>query len=152
MFISYLQKLNREEMITYLKCLATIAAIDGRVHEKEREHFTRFMNVLDLSDDVKVQILDYFNNPPELRPLLKQVSNPHLKMLIMQDAYMMAYIDGEFHVKESRAIKEIIKLLEIKEHQMSRVEEWAKEGVDWYTKGEKLLEDAIFYQRIYKDL
>ena len=150
MFLSYLRKLNREEVITYLKCMATIAAIDGRIHEKERERFTKFMNILDLSDDLKVQILDYFNNPPELRTILPKPKNPYLKMLIMQDAYMMAYIDGELHVKESRAIKEIIKLLEIKEHQISRVEEWAIEGVEWQNKGEKLLEDSIFYQQIYK--
>ena len=150
MFLSYLRKLNREEIETYLKCMATVAAIDGHVHEKEREHFTKFMNILELPDNVKIQILDYFNNPPELRVLLPKMKNPYLKMLILQDAYMMAYIDGELHVKESRAIKEIIQLLEIKDHQVGRVEEWAKEGVDWYDKGEKLLKDSVFYQQIYK--
>jgi tellurite resistance protein len=149
MFLSYLRKLNREEVVTYLKCMATVAAVDGDVHEKEREYFTTFMNILNLDDTVKVEILDYFNHPPELRSMLPKIKNPHLKMLILQDAYMMAYIDGDFHAKESRAIKDIIKLLEIKENQADRVAEWAKEGVEWHNRGEKLLQDSVFYERIY---
>jgi len=116
MFLTYIRKLNREEVVTYLKCMSTVAAIDGNIHEKEREYFTRLMTILDIPDDTQIEILDYFNNPPELRQMLLNIKNPYLKILILQDAYMMAYVDGDFHKKESKAIEEITRLLEIKEN------------------------------------
>lgn len=151
MFLAYLQKLNREEVVTYLKSMATIASIDGEIHQKEKEYFTRLMNILSIEDELQVEIMNYFEQPPELRGLLMNIKNPHLKILILQDAYMMAYIDGDFKKVESRAINEIIRILEIKPGMVEKVSAWAKEGVKWQMEGEKLLESSIFYEKIYKD-
>jgi hypothetical protein len=70
-------------------------------------------------------------------------------MMILQDAYTMAYIDGDFHKNESKAILEIAKMLGVKEGLLNKVRDWALKGVEWHSQGEKLLQESIFYEKIY---
>jgi uncharacterized tellurite resistance protein B-like protein len=149
MIFSYLQKLNMDELTTYLKCIASIAAVDGKIHQREKDYLLQMLSLLNIPEMERTKVVDSIKNPPDLKVMLKGVKNPHLKVLILQDAYMISYIDGDFHKSESKAISEIIKIFEIKEGLVNRVKDWAMKGIVWQTEGERLLKESIFYERIY---
>jgi tellurite resistance protein len=149
MIPAYLHKLDHGEVTVYMRCVASIANIDGKIHPRERQYFMQILGLISLPDYMKANLEKELDRPQDIRSLLKDVKNPYLKMMILQDAYTMAYIDGDFHKSESKAILDIGKLLGVKEGLLSKVKDWAIRGVEWHSQGEKLLQESIFYERVY---
>lgn len=149
MIPAYLHKLDHGEVTVYLKCVAAIANIDGKIHARERQYFLEILGLISLPDYMKTNLEKELDRPQDIRSLLKNVKNPYLKMMILQDAYTMAYIDGDFDKSESKAILEIAKMLGVKDGLLNKVRDWALKGVEWHSQGEKLLQESIFYEKIY---
>ena len=135
MFLYDLKDFGKEDMITYLKAMAAIAASDGKIHETETAYFNHMMELFDIPQASQMFIRQNMKNPPPLGPLLKQIDDPKMKIQILRDAYLMAYADEEMHPDESHALKTMAGIFKLDEEHVKRISEWAKKGYDWRKEG-----------------
>lgn len=135
MLLLDLQDFSKEDMITYLKTMAAIAAVDGNIHDAEKAYFNHMMELFNIPESSRMFIRQNLKNPQPLGPLLKGVEDPKLKSQIVRDAYLMAYIDEEMHPEESHALNTIAGIFKMDKEQIKLISEWAEYGHEWRKKG-----------------
>jgi uncharacterized membrane protein YebE (DUF533 family) len=139
MLLFDLKDFNKEDMITYLKAMAAIAAIDGTIHDAEMAYFNHMMDLFNVPEYSKMSIRQNLKNPPALGPLLKVVEDDKLQKQIIRDAYLMAYIDEEMKPEESDALGTVCRIFKVDDEQIKKIEQWAKNGYNWRKEGQDLL-------------
>jgi len=138
MLLFDLQEFDKDQMITYLKTMAAIAAADGNIHESETAYFNHMMELFNIPESSRMFIRQNLKNPPKLGPLLKEITDKKLKNQIVRDAYLMAYIDEEMHPNESEALQTIAGIFKLSDEQVELISRWAAKGYDWRKEGYEL--------------
>jgi uncharacterized tellurite resistance protein B-like protein len=138
MLLFDLAEFDKDQMITYLKTMAAIAAADGNIHASETAYFNHMMELFNIPESSRMFIRQNLKNPPALGPLLKELTDRKMKNQIIRDAYLMAYIDEEMHPDESEALNTIVNIFKLDEAQVELISRWAEKGHDWRKEGYSL--------------
>jgi len=135
MLLYDLKDFSKDDMTTYLKAMAAIAASDGSIHDTETAYFNHMMELFDIPQASQMFIRNNLKNPPPLGPLLKEIQDPKMKIHVLRDAYLMAYADEEMHPEEKHALKTMAGIFKLGEEDVAKISEWAKRGYDWRKEG-----------------
>ena len=99
MFPSSLNQLNLEERKAHAELMVIIASIDGELVQEELMMIESLMGSCMLHPEMRVDIRNMLNNPPEFDKTVDILSETGLK-LALRDGALLSAVDGEYDKKE----------------------------------------------------
>lgn len=139
MLTKFKEILNRNDQINFLKSLIIIAHADGVVDKNENVIIDQYMGVLNLNEFEKKEISESLENPPLIEEVINQFIDNRAKLLLLMEAYNIAYIDNDFSFFEKKTIDKIIKNLNIPIEKAKEIEKWVKKKVKLRKQGLEII-------------
>ena len=130
-----IDRLNRDERVAMMELLEYLAKADGKVTELHHEVLGQYAELL----EVDISKLDGNLTPEELVP---QFQSPANRVVVLQEVFRLAHLDGIFTIGEESAILDIASLMGFPMEFVRRVEQWVIDGLEWTLTGEKLIEEG----------
>jgi tellurite resistance protein len=130
-----IDRLNRDERMAMMELLAYLAKTDGKITEVNQEVLREYAELL----EVDPPEIDSDITPEELVP---QFQSPASRVVVLQEVFRLANLDGVFTIGEESAIIDIASLMGFPMEFVQRVEQWVLDGLDWTLTGEKLIEEG----------
>ena len=120
----------------FLKGLIRIAKSDGVNDESEIAFFNQAAVSMGISEDEQYSLNKLWTSSEEI---VLNFENTEQKMFFFIQAIQLCWLDEEYSKKEQVEIRKIASEIDISEEAISKVEEWAYEGIQWNSKGDMLL-------------
>jgi len=118
--------------------MVIIASIDGALVQEELMLIESIMGSSMLHPEMRVDIRNMLNNPPEFEKTISFLSETGLK-LALRDGALLSAVDGEYDKKELRILSSIAKHAGVEKDTMSKLFEWVEEIWKSYNNGESIL-------------
>ena len=134
-----IQPLTTDQVLVYLKLLATVAAADGDVEDAERLMFEAAMSEYGLPEHARNLVRGCLDRPPGIDAELRRIDDAAVRRLFLRDAFLMAYADCRITEAERAAIEEIRVALRLSEDDARASEAWVREGVAWLERGDEMV-------------
>ncbi|MBT3421101.1 MAG: TerB family tellurite resistance protein [Euryarchaeota archaeon] len=138
MFPSSLNQLNLEERKAHAELMVIIASIDGELVQEELMMIESLMGSCMLHPEMRVDIRNMLNNPPEFDKTVSVLSETALK-LALRDGALLSAVDGEYDKKELRILSAIAKKAGVEKETMSKLFEWVEHTLNLYNECESIL-------------
>lgn len=138
MFPSSLNQLNLEERKAHAELMVIIASIDGELVQEELMMIESLMGSCMLHPEMRVDIRNMLNNPPEFDKTVSVLSETGLK-LALRDGALLSAVDGEYDKKELRILSAIAKKAGVEKETMSKLFEWVEHTLNLYNECESIL-------------
>jgi len=138
LFPGSLNQLNLEERKAHAELMVIIASIDGELVQEELMMIESLMGSCMLHPEIRVDIRNMLNNPPEFEKTVSVLSKTGLK-LALRDGTLLSAVDGEYDKKELRILSSIAKKADIDEGTMSKLFEWVEKTWNLYNDCESIL-------------
>lgn len=128
---------SEESRKNFLIGLVFLSKIDGNVDEREKAFFQSAANALDLHEKSLEEVNLSWNESimPEIKFNDKKES-----LFFLTQAIQLSSVDNAYSDKEKEFVHSISKDLGVSNSSLEAIENWVYEGIQWQTKGEKLLE------------
>lgn len=130
-----LERLSQNEQRALMELLLYLAKADGRVDEIEREVIENYTGIV----DIRLDTLNGNLTPDELVP---QFQSPASRVVVLQELFRLAHLDGLFDPDEQDVVLEIADMMNIPDEFLEKIERWVIDGLRWVWRGEELLDDA----------
>ena len=130
-----IDRLNRDERMAMMELLAYLAKTDGKITDVNQEVLREYAELL----GVDPADLDGDLTPEELVP---QFQSPASRVVVLQEVFRLANLDGIFTIGEESAILDIASLMGFPMEFVQRVEKWVLDGLEWTLQGEKLIDEG----------
>ncbi|MBT5735241.1 MAG: TerB family tellurite resistance protein [Euryarchaeota archaeon] len=138
LFPSSLNQLNLEERKAHAELMVIIASIDGELVQEELMMIESLMGSCMLHPEMRVDIRNMLNNPPEFDKTVSVLSETALK-LALRDGALLSAVDGEYDKKELRILSAIAKKAGVEKETMSKLFEWVEHTLNLYNECESIL-------------
>ncbi len=138
LFPSSLNQLNLEERKAHAELMVIIASIDGELVQEELMMIESLMGSCMLHPEMRVDIRNMLNNPPEFDKTVDILSETGLK-LALRDGALLSAVDGEYDKKELRILSAIAKKAGVEKETMSKLFEWVEHTWNLYNECESIL-------------
>lgn len=138
LFPSSLNQLNLEERKAHAELMVIIASIDGELVQEELMMIESLMGSCMLHPEMRVDIRNMLNNPPEFDKTVSVLSETGLK-LALRDGALLSAVDGEYDKKELRILSAIAKKAGVEKETMSKLFEWVEHTWNLYNECESIL-------------
>lgn len=138
MFPSSLNQLNLEERKAHAELMVIIASIDGELVQEELMMIESLMGSCMLHPEMRVDIRNMLNNPPEFDKVVDILSETGLK-IALRDGALLSAVDGEYDKKELRILSAIAKKAGVEKETMSKLFEWVEHTWNLYNECESIL-------------
>ena len=138
MFPSSLNQLNLEERKAHAELMVIIASIDGELVQEELMMIESLMGSCMLHPEMRVDIRNMLNNPPEFDKTVSVLSETALK-LALRDGALLSAVDGEYDKKELRILSAIAKKAGVEKETMSKLFEWVEHTLNLYNECESII-------------
>ncbi|RJU83698.1 MAG: TerB family tellurite resistance protein [Candidatus Poseidoniales archaeon] len=138
MFPNSLNELSLDERKAHAELMVIIASIDGALVQEELMLIESIMGSSMLHPEMRVDIRNMLNNPPEFEKTISFLSETGLK-LALRDGALLSAVDGEYDKKELRILSSIAKHAGVEKDTMSKLFEWVEEIWKSYNNGESIL-------------
>ncbi|MDP6333177.1 MAG: hypothetical protein QF479_00915 [Candidatus Poseidoniaceae archaeon] len=138
MFPSSLNQLSLEERKAHAELMVIIASIDGELVQEELIMIESLMGTCMLHPEMRVDIRNMLNNPPEFDKAINVLSDVGLK-LVLRDGALLSAVDGEYAKKELRILSKIAKRAGVDKEAMSKLFEWVENIWNLYNESESVL-------------
>lgn len=138
LFPSSLNQLNLEERKAHAELMVIIASIDGELVQEELMMIESLMGSYMLHPEMRVDIRNMLNNPPEFDKTVSVLSETALK-LALRDGALLSAVDGEYDKKELRILSAIAKKAGVEKETMSKLFEWVEHTLNLYNECESIL-------------
>jgi uncharacterized tellurite resistance protein B-like protein len=138
LFPGSLNQLNLEERKAHAELMVIIASIDGELVQEELMMIESLMGSCMLHPEIRVDIRNMLNNPPEIENTISALSETGLK-LALRDGALLSAVDGEYDKKELRILSSIAKEADIDKDTMSKLFEWVEKTWNIYNDCESIL-------------
>ncbi len=133
------QPLTTDQVLLYLKTLAGVAAADGDVSEAERAMFEATMADYGLPEEVRKLIRACFDAPPTVDLELRRLQDAAVRRLLLRDAWLMAYADGNVSEAERLKLTALLEALRLPPAEAAAAEGWVREGLNWIERGDEMV-------------
>ena len=130
-----IDRLNRDERVAMMELLAYLAKTDGKLSDVNQEVLREYAELLEIDPGA----IDSDLTPEELVP---QFQNPASRVVVLQEVFRLANLDGVFTIGEESAILDIASLMGFPMEFVQRVEQWVLDGLEWTLQGEKLIDEG----------
>jgi DNA-binding phage protein len=138
LFPSSLNQLNLEERKAHAELMVIIASIDGELVQEELMMIESLMGSCMLHPEMRVDIRNMLNNPPEFDRTVSVLSETGLK-LALRDGALLSAVDGEYDKKELRILSAVAKKAGVEKETMSKLFEWVEHTWNLYNECESIL-------------
>tara|TARA_B100000902_G_scaffold274936_1_gene260756 strand:- start:224 stop:655 length:432 start_codon:yes stop_codon:yes gene_type:complete len=138
LFPNSLNELSLDERKAHAELMVIIASIDGELVQEELMMIESIMGSSMLHPEMRVDIRNMLNNPPEFEKTIGFLSETGLK-LALRDGALLSAVDGEYDKKELRILSSIAKHAGVEKDTMSKLFEWVEEIWKSYNNGESIL-------------
>jgi DNA-binding phage protein len=138
LFPSSLNQLNLEERKAHAELMVIIASIDGELVQEELMMIESLMGSCMLHPEMRVDIRNMLNNPPEFDKTVSVLSETGLK-LALRDGALLSAVDGEYDKKELRILSAVAKKAGVEKETMSKLFEWVEHTWNLYNECESIL-------------
>jgi len=138
LFPSSLNQLSLEERKAHAELMVIIASIDGELVQEELIMIESLMGTCMLHPEMRVDIRNMLNNPPEFDKAINVLSDVGLK-LVLRDGALLSAVDGEYAKKELRILSKIAKRAGVDKEAMSKLFEWVENIWNLYNESESVL-------------
>jgi len=138
LFPSSLNQLNLEERKAHAELMVIIASIDGELVQEELMMIESLMGSCMLHPEMRVDIRNMLNNPPEFDKTVSVLSETGLK-LALRDGALLSAVDGVYDKKELRILSAIAKKAGVEKETMSKLFEWVEHTLNLYNECESIL-------------
>lgn len=142
-----IQPLTTDQVIAYLKVLASVAAADGGVDDAERFMFETAMSDYGLPEKARVLVRQCLDAPPTVETELRRIEDGALRRLMLRDAFLMAAADGRISEAERDRIDHIRQALRLPEDEARACEAWVNEGLAWLERGDEMVGTMAHHRR-----
>lgn len=123
--------------INFMKGLIRIAKADGSVEENEKIFFEQAAAAIGLEEDTIQEVMMCWSEDGEIEVTF---DTSREKMFFFVQAIQLCWIDNEYSNIEREEIRKLSSMWGVSEDAISKVEKWVQEGIEWNTRGDKLLE------------
>ncbi len=130
-----LERLNKHERRCLMELLVYLSKADHTVMEAKREMLREYSELL----EVELNTLDKTLGPEELVP---QFQNPASRVVVLQELFRLARLDGDFTIIEQSVLLDIASMMGFPMDLVQKIENWVVDGMEWTLQGEDLLEEA----------
>jgi hypothetical protein len=130
-----IDRLNRDERVAMMELLAYLSKTDGKVSDLYHDVLREYAELLEIDPDEIIGDL----TPEELVP---QFQSPASRVVVLQEVFRLAQLDGVFTIGEESAILDIASLMGFPMEFVQRVEQWVIDGIEWTLTGERLIEEG----------
>lgn len=113
-----ISEFDKVDLLTYLSTLASLAHSDGDLHEKEVEFIYIQAEIANISPE------EVFDSHQDISDGQLISLPPSLKKILIRDALVLAYIDGDVSKDEREMLRTISKKLEIDDENVNAIENW----------------------------
>jgi len=110
-----------EETTALIKALVPVAWADGHYADKEKEILTALLDAYEATDAEKTAILEYAKEKRTLEDINVQDLSAGDRRVLLQNAVLMSFADGEQHPAESKLLGELAAKLRIPEAEAKTV-------------------------------
>lgn len=103
---------SEQELLSFARAMANMAAADGRVTEEERQQLDNVISGIGLSPrdpEVAAIVSTEFDNPGKLSEIVGGIKNRELRAALVRLLVEMACADGELAAAERAKITEAVK-------------------------------------------
>ena len=138
LFPNSLNELSLDERKAHAELMVIIASIDGALVQEELMLIESIMGSSMLHPEMRVDIRNMLNSPPEFEKTISFLSETGLK-LALRDGALLSAVDGEYDKKELRILSSIAKHAGVEKDTMSKLFEWVEEIWKSYNNGESIL-------------
>ena len=121
-------ELPASERADYLVVVASIASVDGVVHDDEISKLRRLCKDLTLSAADTGRVIAAAEQPDkvEIKEILKRLKNASARYTLVTDLMFMAYADGKLTSDERKEIDAIAESLSVTKAQLQAIEKYVK--------------------------
>jgi len=129
----FLNRLNQEEKIAFLKLAKYVVSIDDKLYEKETyliEQYCKEMNIENI--DIKLSQID-------IKKIIKSIQEKETQRAILLELIALVLVDNNLDKKEYKFIKKISKKFGISKKILNIYIEWSKSILAIVREGELLL-------------
>lgn len=130
-----IDRLNHEERVAMMELLGCLAKVDGKIPEVYQEVLREYAELMEV-DPAEV------NTDATPEELVPQFQSPASRVVVLQEVFRLAHLDGIFTIGEESAILDIASLMGFPMEFVQRVEKWVLDGMEWNLQGERLIEEG----------
>lgn len=110
-----------EETTALIKALVPVAWADGHYADKEKEILTALLDAYEATDAEKTAILEYAKEKRTLDDINVQDLSAGDRRVLLQNAVLMSFADGEQHAEESKLLHDLAAKLRIPDDEAKTV-------------------------------
>lgn len=135
--MNYNQILNSmESKENFLKGLIRLAMLDGTVSDEEKNYFLLSAKGFGLSDESILELNKYFTGTEKIN--ISFETKPE-KLFFIREGIQICAVDGRYDEKEREEIRILSNELNISNEEVTKLENWVTEGLEWQERGNKLI-------------
>jgi len=127
--------LEKDEKRAFLKLMAFLSLIDGKVTEEEVVYLAEAATIMGLSP---IGIFEEASDK-NLGELCEELHSNKSRKIALFELINIANIDGRYDDVEKRGISNIGELLNLSKYEIKELEQLSKEGLKWMKKSKKAL-------------
>ena len=136
---SFISKLSEEQKIIFLKALAYMAKIDGRLDEEEIKY------IKDAAEKFQIQqssqIFD-FQTEENILNEIKKLGNRRVYLELIKELCLLGHSDSDLSDDEVVFIGNIGKAVGIELEKIEQISNWVVDKIFWIEHGKIIFEDA----------
>ncbi len=128
-----LDRLTKEEQLSFLQLMVFIAKADGVISDEE----AKFLDAHSKRLNIDWRSLD---GQSDIKDVLSPVVQFASKMIILMELIKLSFADGMYSKDEQKGVKLIGEILRVPPGHVDLIENWVVRGIKWAKDGEALLE------------
>lgn len=135
---SHFLNLNEEQKIIFLKALAYMAKIDGRLDEDEIKYIKDIAAEYQISQST--EIFDF--KEEEIFNQIKKLNNRRICLELIKELCFLGHSDSDLSDDEVLFIGKIGTAMGIELEKIEQISDWVVDKIIWLEKGKIIFEDA----------
>jgi hypothetical protein len=131
LFTDPLGDCSPNDKIIYASILVLIASADGELVREEFCAIEALMGRILIHPEVRIDIRNLLNDPPDLDELLMTIDSSLIKF-VLRDAALVAAVDGAYDAAELKVIRQLAAAAEVEDNTLKEIFDWVNSGLEWH--------------------
>ena len=115
----------------YASILVLVASADGELVREEFCAIEALMGRILIHPEVRIDIRNLLNDPPDLDELLMTIDSSLIKF-VLRDAALVAAVDGAYDAAELKVIKRLATAAGVEDSTLKEIFDWVNSGLEWH--------------------
>ncbi len=141
MDMGVLSKLNENQRVAFMKALASLANIDGKLDEQELEFIKEVAVAYGISKQRVSEILQV-KNIDEVVENVKIINNRRAALELIKELCVLAHTDNELTDSEIVLIGKIGQAMGVELEKIEQISQWVIDRVIWLEEAKLIFEEA----------